>query len=167
MITFLQLQNKPPKRCFFTLKNHLLLRSLIITNTMDSSINVISTTCDIIGNMLVHAGIILMQTEKTAIVRIRLPDSGMYNLLLLARSGRPVSTSAPSSEVPKLRYEAVCRLQLVARDLAPVIGAIGAHPELQPFHRDPVFHCSNGKDYFHRPSILTSQYRVPFNSYVH
>ena len=37
MITFLQLQNKPPKRCFYTLKNHLFIRSLVMTQFLYKS----------------------------------------------------------------------------------------------------------------------------------
>ena len=127
-----------------------------------------------------------MQSEQTAIVRVLLPDSGMYHLRLFARPSRPVSTSAPTTgpigdgtaasssgtrALLELRYEAVCRLMLVARDLAPIatlsevppasslmIGAIGAQPELLSFHLDPVINCFNGKDCF-----LT----IPFTSYGH
>ena len=127
-----------------------------------------------------------MQSEQTGIVRVRLLNSGMYHLRLLARPSLPVSTSAPTTDpigdgpaasssgtgaLLEWRYEAVCRLMLVARNLAPiatlsevppasslVIGPIGAQPELLSFHLDPVINCPNGKDCF-----LT----VSYTSYSH
>ena len=123
----------------------------------------------ILQNTSMPAGTV-KQSEQTAIVHVLLPESGMYHLRLLARHSRSVSTSAPTTgsraDDPAasntgVRYEAVCRLLLVARDLAPiatlsesqtasslVIGAIGAQPELLPFHLNPVINCPNGKGCF-------------------
>lgn len=139
----------------------------------------------------------IMRNEGTATVRVRLPESGVYHLRLLARSARSSRASASSAApaaaspdaagaavtgpvgvgvamAPELRYEAVCRLQLVARSFAPdaslpafppaaapVFGPLGGQRDLLlPFHRDPVIYCRNGTldymyMYMYRHSVRT------------
>lgn len=144
----------------------------------------------------------IMRNEGTATVRVRLPESGVYHLRLLARSARSSRASASSAApaaaspdaagaaatgpvgvgvavAPELRYEAVCRLQLVARSFAPdaslpafppaaapVFGPLGGQRDLLlPFHRDPVIYCRNGTldymyMYMYRHSVRTHTHRV-------